>query len=82
VSESFCSTCTRGRISADGKFFTCLFATEGFDLKGLVRSDATDEDIISAFSPTWEKRGDKYSDERTAETAKKKQKIEMSYIGG
>ncbi|SET02301.1 cyclic pyranopterin monophosphate synthase subunit MoaA [Oceanobacillus limi] len=82
VSESFCSTCTRGRISADGKFYTCLFASGGFDLKELVRSNLSDEELTAAFSPTWESRGDRYSDERTAETAKNKPKIEMSYIGG
>ncbi|MBB6454035.1 cyclic pyranopterin phosphate synthase [Salirhabdus euzebyi] len=82
VSESFCSTCTRGRISADGKFYTCLFAANGYDLKQLVRSEATDEDIMEAFSPTWKNRRDRYSDERTEETAKNKPKIEMSYIGG
>ncbi|MEC5425515.1 GTP 3',8-cyclase MoaA [Virgibacillus sp. C22-A2] len=82
VSESFCSTCTRARISADGKFYTCLFAASGFDLKELVRSGITDEELIAAFTPTWTNRSDRYSDERTAETAKNKPKIEMSYIGG
>lgn len=82
VSESFCSTCTRARVAADGKFYTCLFAGNGFDLKQILRSDASDTDIKSAIVPTWEKRDDRYSDERTEETAKNKKKIEMSYIGG
>ncbi|MRG88337.1 GTP 3',8-cyclase MoaA [Salinibacillus xinjiangensis] len=82
VSESFCSTCTRGRLSADGKFYTCLFATSGFDLRKMVRSDATDEELIAAFTPTWTQRQDRYSDERTEETVRNKPKIEMSYIGG
>ncbi|MGM8215377.1 GTP 3',8-cyclase MoaA [Bacillaceae bacterium W0354] len=82
VSETFCSTCTRGRISADGKFFTCLFAGNGFDLRQLLRTGATDEEIKSTFTPVWKNRKDRYSDERTEETAKNKKKIEMSYIGG
>lgn len=82
VSESFCSTCTRARIAADGKFYTCLFASEGFDLREIVRSGISNEEIKSAIVPTWEKRDDRYSDERTEETAKNRKKIEMSYIGG
>jgi GTP 3',8-cyclase len=82
VSESFCSTCTRGRISADGKFFTCLFAAQGFDLRRLVRSDLSDDEIKEHFAPTWRNRTDRYSDERTEETVRNKPKIEMSYIGG
>lgn len=82
VSESFCSTCTRARIAADGKLYTCLFAGDGFDLREIVRSDATDEAIKAAIVPTWKKRNDRYSDERTEETAKNRKKIEMSYIGG
>ncbi|MFD0953302.1 GTP 3',8-cyclase MoaA [Virgibacillus natechei] len=82
VSESFCSTCTRARIAADGKLYTCLFAGDGFDLREIVRSDATDETIKAAIVPTWKKRTDRYSDERTEETAKNRKKIEMSYIGG
>lgn len=82
VSESFCSTCTRARIAADGKFYTCLFASEGFDLREIVRSGVDNDAIKAAIVPTWEKRDDRYSDERTEETAKNRKKIEMSYIGG
>ncbi|SDP17445.1 GTP 3',8-cyclase MoaA [Halobacillus aidingensis] len=82
VSESFCSTCTRGRISADGKFFTCLFAAQGFDLRRLVRADLSDNEIKEHFAPTWRNRRDRYSDERTEETVRNKPRIEMSYIGG
>src|SRR5699024_7951904 len=81
VSESFCSTCTRGRMSSDGKLFTCLFATEGFDLRELIRSGKSDEEIQSAITGVWAGRTDRYSDERTEETAKKRKKINMSYIG-
>ncbi|MCC3356747.1 GTP 3',8-cyclase MoaA [Bacillus sp. REN16] len=82
VTESFCSSCTRARISADGKLYTCLFATAGHDLKSLIRSDATESEIDKALTSIWQGRRDRYSDERTEETAKKRKKIEMSYIGG
>lgn len=82
VSESFCSTCTRARIAADGKLYTCLFAGSGFDLKKLVRSEADDTEIRETIAGIWNKRVDRYSDERTEMSAKNKKKIEMSYIGG
>ena len=82
VSESFCSTCTRARIAADGKFYMCLFATDGFDLRELVRSDASDVEVKEAIASIWNRRTDRYSDLRTEETAKNRKKIEMSYIGG
>jgi len=82
VSESFCSSCTRARISSDGKIYTCLFATEGFDLRELVRSGKSDEALKEALVGLWQARDDRYSDERTEETAKKRNKINMSYIGG
>jgi GTP 3',8-cyclase len=82
VSESFCSSCTRARISAEGKLYTCLFAAKGFDLRTLVRSEASDEEIAWAVTEVWNKRKDCYSDERTEETMKNREKIEMSYIGG
>ncbi|MDC3417857.1 GTP 3',8-cyclase MoaA [Aquibacillus salsiterrae] len=82
VSESFCSTCTRARVAADGKLYTCLFATNGLDLKEILRSEKNDEKVIEAIAQTWQKRTDRYSDERTEETVKHRKKIEMSYIGG
>lgn len=82
VSESFCSSCTRARISSDGKLYTCLFASTGFDLRSLLRSGKTDEQVKEAIMDVWHKRADRYSDERTAETAKRRHKINMSYIGG
>lgn len=82
VSESFCSTCTRARLSSEGKFYTCLFATEGFDLRSMLRNGATDEEMAGAVQAFWEKRRDRYSDERTEQTAKSRKKIGMSYIGG
>ena len=82
VSESFCSTCTRARLSSDGKFYTCLFADAGFDIRELVRSTLTDEELLQQISAVWERRDDRYSDERTELTAKNRNKIGMSYIGG
>lgn len=82
VSESFCSSCTRARISADGKFYTCLFASKGYDLRELVRTYKEEEPLINEISSIWNQRRDRYSDERTEESAKAKEKIEMSYIGG
>lgn len=82
VSESFCVSCTRARISADGKFYTCLFATEGLDVRELLRGNLSDEELLSVIQDVWMNRKDRYSDERTEESAKNRPKIEMSYIGG
>ncbi|WP_212936059.1 GTP 3',8-cyclase MoaA [Bacillus hominis] len=82
VSESFCSSCTRARISADGKFFTCLFGTKGMDLRTLLRENISDASLLKILKHTWEFRTDRYSDERTAESTNKRPKVEMSYIGG
>ncbi|PHD63644.1 GTP 3',8-cyclase MoaA [Bacillus wiedmannii] len=82
VSESFCSSCTRARISADGKFYTCLFATEGLDVRKLLRGNLSDDELVSVIQDVWMNRKDRYSDERTEESAKNRPKIEMSYIGG
>lgn len=82
VSESFCSTCTRARLSSEGKIYTCLFASEGFDLRQMLRSGATRSQLIHAIRDVWESRHDRYSDERTEQTAQTRKKINMSYIGG
>jgi cyclic pyranopterin phosphate synthase len=82
VSDTFCGNCTRARISADGKMYTCLFAEEGYDLRKLIRSVATDSEIKARVTEIWRDRTDKYSEERTEETVKNRRKIEMSYIGG
>ncbi len=82
VSESFCSTCTRSRLSSEGKLYTCLFASDGFDIRELIRSDKTDEEIFEAIATVWRGRTDRYSDERTEQTVKNRKKISMNYIGG
>jgi len=81
VTQAFCRDCTRIRLSTDGKLFTCLFATAGHDLRSLLRGGATDAEIVSAISGIWQRRADRYSEIRTANT-ERLQKIEMSYIGG
>lgn len=82
VSESFCSSCTRSRLSANGQIFTCLFNGDGHDIKEFMRKGATDEEITDRIIKIWSGRKDRYSDERTEETAANRKKIEMSYIGG
>jgi GTP 3',8-cyclase len=81
VTQAFCADCTRARLSADGSLFTCLFATQGHDLRPLVRGDATDAQIADSISAIWTARDDRYSELRSEETAGLK-KIEMSFIGG
>jgi cyclic pyranopterin phosphate synthase len=81
VTQPFCGDCTRARISADGRLYTCLFAVRGEDLRSLVRSDASDEALEARISALWSRRNDRYSEIRTAKTAALP-KIEMSYIGG
>jgi cyclic pyranopterin phosphate synthase len=81
VTQAFCSSCTRMRLSTEGSLFTCLFAESGHDLKTLLRSGATDEQLRNEIAAVWQQRTDRYSEIRTAETAKQR-KVEMSYIGG
>ncbi|MGM7634938.1 GTP 3',8-cyclase MoaA [Bacillus sp. Hm123] len=83
VTDSFCSTCTRARISAEGKLYTCLFATTGTDLRELLRSGQSDGAIAETIESIWSNRGDRYSDERAHQTRPRTNaKIEMSHIGG
>lgn len=84
VSESFCSSCTRVRLSSDGKIFGCLFATDGYDLKAFIRSGVSDDVLKEKLTDLWSHRSNRYSDERTEETVKNRQKkkINMNYIGG
>jgi len=89
VTEPFCGTCTRARLTADGKFVTCLFSPQGYDLKKLMRSGATDTEILQVLSSIWLKRKDRYSEERlaalhspTGYDPKEHKKIEMISLGG
>jgi len=81
VTQAFCSSCTRMRLSTEGSLFTCLFAQSGHDLKGLLRAGASDDELRNEIAAVWLRRADRYSEIRTADTARNK-KVEMSYIGG
>jgi GTP 3',8-cyclase len=81
VTQPFCGGCTRARLSADGRLYTCLFANVGRDLRGPLRAGASDADLEQLLGRVWSRRGDRYSELRTAETAARP-KVEMSYIGG
>jgi cyclic pyranopterin phosphate synthase len=81
VTQPFCGDCTRARLSAEGRLFTCLFAVRGHDLRALVRSGASDEELQGEIGKVWVKRGDRYSELRSAATTDLP-KVEMSYIGG
>jgi GTP 3',8-cyclase len=81
VTQAFCSSCTRMRLSTEGSLFTCLFAQTGHDLKRLLRAGASDDALRNEIAAVWQRRNDRYSEIRTADTAKQR-KIEMSYIGG
>jgi cyclic pyranopterin phosphate synthase len=81
VTQAFCATCNRLRLSTEGSLYTCLFAQNGHDLKSLLRGGASDTEIVNEIASIWRARDDRYSEIRTAETAKQR-KVEMSYIGG
>jgi cyclic pyranopterin phosphate synthase len=81
VTQAFCSSCTRMRLSTEGSLYTCLFAQTGHDLKSLLRGGATDEAIRDEIAAVWRGRSDRYSEIRTEATAREP-KVEMSYIGG
>lgn len=84
VTKAFCRACTRLRLSADGKLYTCLFAGEGTDLRAPLRNGASDEDVREIIRNVWEKRADKYSENRSLfqDLEGKIKKIEMYQIGG
>ena len=85
VTQSFCHACSRARVSTDGKLFTCLFASEGHDLRALLRDGSTDEQLSARMGSIWSARTDRASQLRSAQTGAVRssgKKIEMSYIGG
>ena len=81
VSQPFCGDCSRARLSTDGQLFTCLFAEQGTDLRGPLRSGSDDGELEDLIRSVWERRTDRYSEERSAETQELR-RVEMSYIGG
>lgn len=85
VTRPFCGDCTRVRLSAEGKVFTCLFASTGTDFRGPLRAGASDDELADRLRRLWEAREDRYSEERAEDTAagrEPRRKVEMSYIGG
>ncbi len=85
VTQAFCSTCTRARLSAVGELYTCLFASAGTDLRALLRGGIDDDGLVAAISGRWAVRDDRYSQLRASATNRSGQgprKVEMSYIGG
>jgi cyclic pyranopterin phosphate synthase len=96
VTEAFCGECNRARLSTEGKLFLCLFASQGYDFKSLLRSNVSDEQLSSAIANVWGQRQDRYSEIRalqgnldasnpsnaSANPNAKAKRIEMSYIGG
>jgi cyclic pyranopterin phosphate synthase len=85
VTQPFCGNCTRARLSSEGKFFTCLFATQGLDLRAAMRGGASDPQILELIRGTWRSRTDRYSELRQIQqgrTGSGEKKIEMYYIGG
>ncbi len=81
VTQPFCGDCSRARLSAEGRLYTCLFAAGGYDLRALLRGEASDAEIADKVRALWSARTDRYSEVRTEETARRP-KVEMSHIGG
>ena len=81
VTQAFCRDCTRARLATDGKLYTCLFATTGYDLRAMLRDGHSDAEIVSYVAAIWLQRADRYSEIRSENTVALP-KIEMSYIGG
>jgi cyclic pyranopterin phosphate synthase len=81
VTQAFCRDCTRARLSTDGRIYTCLFATDGHDIRALLRGGFDDDRIANAVAAVWRRRADRYSEIRSENTVRE-QKVEMSYIGG
>lgn len=84
VTQAFCGDCNRARLTTEGQVFLCLFATHGHDLRSLLRTGASDEQIASSIGHIWQQRGDRYSQLRgtPAVLAQGERRVEMSYIGG
>ena len=87
VTQAFCGDCNRARLSTEGQLYLCLFASQGYDLRSLIRSDHNDEELRQHIAAIWQGRSDRYSELRSqlpadAGTAPARQRVEMSYIGG
>jgi cyclic pyranopterin phosphate synthase len=85
VTQAFCGDCNRARLSTEGQVYLCLFATQGHDLRSLLRAGASDEEIASAIGHIWQQRDDRYSQLRASlppDARAAQRRVEMSYIGG
>ena len=85
VTQAFCGDCNRARLSTEGQLYLCLFAQSGYDLRSLIRADASDANLASAIGHIWQGRDDHYSELRSAlgpDTGAAVKRVEMSYIGG
>ena len=82
VTKPFCGDCTRLRLSPEGSIYTCLFSNVGTDLRGHMRSGATDDDLQAIIRGVWSVRSDRYSEERASMTEPLRDKVEMYHIGG
>ena len=87
MTQAFCHDCNRARLSTEGKLYLCLFASQGYDLRALLRGNASDADIESSIGDIWAGRSDRYSELRSAAapdtgTGTGARRVEMSYIGG
>jgi cyclic pyranopterin phosphate synthase len=82
VTQPFCGDCTRARLSSDGKFYTCLFAADGVDLRAPLRGGATDRELGDLIRAIWERRADRYSELRDELRARHVQHVEMNHVGG
>ena len=85
VTQAFCHDCNRARLSTEGKLYLCLFASQGYDLRSLLRGGASDAAIAAAIAPIWQQRTDRYSELRStlpADNTQGARRVEMSYIGG
>lgn len=85
VTQAFCSDCNRARLSTEGQLYLCLFASQGYDLRSLIRNQSSDDELASAIAQIWHARSDRYSALRSAaspDTGSATRRVEMSYIGG
>ena len=82
VTKPFCGDCTRLRLSPEGRIYTCLFSSDGTDLRAPLRSGARDDEIRALITGVWGRRTDRYSEERASMTEPTREKVEMYHIGG
>jgi cyclic pyranopterin phosphate synthase len=82
VSQPFCGDCSRARLSSDGVLYTCLFATQGLDLRAPLRAGASDAEMLETIRACWERRDDRYSELRGSAGQQPAARVEMNHVGG